>query len=774
MANNPPKVLVGWDTKDGICLVHKDNGFREMEYLKVGWYFYILKTDLEKAMPILKLYGSQRLVTKLTRGEQYIKVHAIRQTKEEPSIDSLRRDLYLAGVDVYEFDINKTKRYIIDNDIQIEDNLKILYFDIETDDSVGGIVVGRDRIISWAATDGEKTYYETGDEKKILKKFIKVIEGYDIISGWNSEFFDLPYIQMRCEKHGIRYQWKSLLHVDMYQRCFKIYGYEANIIGLKNFSLNEIAKAFLGITKTELEGVKIHVLEKENPELLKEYNINDAKLLYQLDTKLNIIKLMIQECAWTGSFLNKFYIGELLDNYILKEAKKQNKVLHSRPSDIQYAEYETMKIVGGFVAEPVKGLYKDVHVCDFKSLYPSIIVGWNIGIDALDVELSKLGESALTTFLNGRKIEEVQFNEWFNFLMSEKKRLDPDNKYIQTANNAYFKREVQSFIGDLVQKLLDSRAEYKKKLKILEFDTPEYNNTYAAERVVKEMANSMFGITCDKRSRYFNKYVSEGITYTGQMLNKMSSQITRELGGNPIYGDTDSIFVTQIPDMNKTIVDINNELKLRLNTNFGLRRNIVSLEFEKTFSKFILMEKKRYTGLLSMKDGKAINKIFSRGTEDAKKSSIKLSKKTYLELINIIFNSSTDAEIIEYIKKLQHMLLYEPVDLKDLLLITKVSKEIESYKTLPLAARLADRLIREKKILPIVESEKKVGTRLEYIVVNENGKNEGKLIEEKPEFDRDYYWRVQIFAPLRRVLECTHPHIDWSRYETEEKQLSLL
>jgi DNA polymerase elongation subunit (family B) len=555
----------------------------------------------------------------------------------------------------------------------------------------------------------------------------------------------------------------------MYQRCFKIFGYEANIIGLKNFSLNEIAKAFLNETKTELSGIKIHKLEKENPELLKKYNIQDAVLLQKLDKKLSIIPLMIQECVWTGSFLNKFYIGELLDNYILREAKKAGMILQSRPSEEEHAINEEIDIVGGYVSEPQTGFYDNVHVCDFKSLYPSIIVGWNIGIDTLDNELSIKGEKAMIEFLNGRKIEVLTYIEWFDFLIKEKARLDPNNKYVQTANNAFFRKETRSFIGGLVQQLLDNRAEYKKKLKILQFDTPEYNNTYAAERVVKEMANSMFGITCDRRSRYFNKFVSEGITYTGQLLNKMSSHVAKSFGSTPIYGDTDSIFLTNAPDMIQHILDINVGLKDILDNTFGLFKNIVSLEFEKTFTKFILMKKKKYTGLLSMKDGKNIAKIFSRGTEDAKKTSIKLSKQTYLELVNIIFTNNSDQNVIEYIEKLRDHIYNDDIDLKDILLITRVSKPIASYKSLTLAGRLADRLIKEGKLLPIVESEKKVGTRLEYIVTKINDKNEGILLEEvNNNWNRDYYWEVQIFAPLKRVLDCTHPHIDWSKYDIQK------
>ena len=772
------KAICGYDTREGICLIVKENGKRVPKYIPFEkFYFYILKSDYPAAEDILTKYQDLKLVKLVLHGNhKYTRIYCDRETKNYPTIDMLRVELEERNVQVFEFDLTKTKRYLIDFDVKIETDLNILYFDIETDDSKGGIEVGRDKILSWAATDKkENIFFETGSERELLKKFIKLIENYDVITGWNSEQFDLPYIQLRCEKFGIKYNWKNIIHLDMLQRCFKIYSYEASIIGLRNFSLNEVVKAFLGKTKTELEGMKVHELHKKRPELLKEYNINDAVLLRELDTKLSIIPLMIQECDWTGSFLNKFYIGELLDNYILREARREHKILGSRPSEKRKKELENMKIIGGYVMPPVKGMYKDVHVCDFKSLYPSIIVGWNIGMDSLDSNLTDKGQNGLATFLEGRKIEEIPFEEWNSFLKKEKLRLDPDDLCFQTANNAYFKRDIQSFIGTLVVKLLDQRKAYKKKLKELQFDTPEYNNTYAAERVVKEMANSMFGITCDKNSRYFDKHVSEGITYTGQYLNKMSAWVAKGLGFNPIYGDTDSIFIVNAPDMEKGILDINKGLKDILDNQHRLVRNIVSLDYEKKYRRFILMEKKRYTGQLCMKDGKEIDKIFSRGTEDVKKSNIRFTKKAFKELTTKLFDDSfTKEDAIKYIENLRGYVRNHIIDPGDLTITTKVSKEIAHYKTMSLSARLAKRLIEEGKLAPIVESEKKIGTRLEYIIVSQNGKNEGVPLDEYTgEWNRDHYWEVQIYAPLKRILETVFQDVDWNQFDELTPQLTL-
>lgn len=770
-----PKIVTAWDNNTGITAIIHENGKKKQIYINnVDWYFYIKKEDLEKARPII--YQYEDIVTKLENYKTYVRVHVKMDYQYNPRIILLRTSLEDENIEVFEFDLNKTKRWMTDNAIEIETDLNILYFDIETDDSKGGISIGRDRIFSWAGCDNKgNVLYETGDEKTLLKKFLKVLDQYDIITGWNSEEFDLPYIQLRCEKYGLKFNWKTIIHIDMLQRCFKIYSYEANIIGLRNFSLNEVSRCFLNKQKTELAGVKIHELFKNDPEKLKEYNINDTLLLKELDNKLGIISLMIQECAWTGSFLFKFYIGELLDNYIIRESKKQGKILKSRPSDKQKEERHTIKIAGGYVAEPINGYYKHVNICDFKSLYPSIIVGWNIGSDSLNEELSTNGFRSLRIWLGDRRIEQVSFKEWDAFLKSEKLRLDPNDEYIQAGNNVFFHRKINSFIGDLVENLLLQRADYKKKLKTLEFDTPEYNNTYAAERVVKEMANSMFGITCDKNSRYFNQYVSEAITYTGQYLNKLSSNVIESLGLTSIYGDTDSIFVIGVDDLSDKIKDINKLLTVHLDNDIKLRKNIVQLEYEKHFDKLLLLEKKRYTGHLSMKDGKPIDKLFSRGTEDVKKNNTILGKIVFKECINKIFdNSFTSSQAIEYIKSLRNKIRYDDIDPDNLIITTRVSKTIDHYKVLSTHSRLAKRLINSGDMLPIKESEKKMGSRLEYIMIDNDGVNDGVLLSEyQGNFYREYYWDVQIYAPIKRLLECVFKDVDWNEFVGFDYQLKL-
>ena len=769
------KAINAWDSNNGICVVEKLEGKRVCTYINdVDWYFYVLTSSLETTKELFREYYRLGFLIKKEILGEYTKIYAKKQDRD--LVEKFRNEAYLKGVELFEFDLSVSKRYLIDNNIPIETDLNILYFDIETDDSIGNIEVGRDEILSWSACDNNgKTYQKYGDEAKILRSFVKTIEKYDIIAGWNSEDFDLPYIQLRCEKYGIKYNWKSIIHLDMLQRAHKLYSYDATHIGLANFKLNTFSKFFLGETKTELDGVKIHELYKTNIDLLMEYNLNDAILLKNLDAKLKIISLMVAECELTNSFLNKFYVGELLDNYILRDAKSKGVILHSKAGKSQLDDLRDMEIAGGYVKAPLKGFYEAVHICDFKSLYPSIIVGWNIGIDALNVELTENAQEAFMSFLDDGKIEEKSYVEWDAFLKAEKQRLDPENKYIQTANNAFFRRDKDSFVAQIVQRFLDLRAEYKKKLKVLEFDTTEYNTTYANERVYKELANSMFGITCEKASRYFNKHTSEGITMTGQFLNKKSAYIAEQLGLKVIYGDTDSIFVVGINDFGDSIDKINATLKETLEADFGLMHNIVFLEYEKKFKKFIMLEKKKYSGLLEMKDDKPVNMIYSRGTTDVQKSNTIFGRETYLKVIDLLFAEKLDVKsIINYILKIKDDLYASKIPLLNLVKHVRISKDVDEYKSETQNKRFVSRLLKEQKILPIVTSTKKIGTRLDYIVISKNGRNESALLEEvTDDANFDYYWIKEIYAPIKRVLQVALPTVDWDEYENQYQHPTL-
>ena len=766
------KIITGWDDNSNITIIHRVNGIRKVMTIKnFQWYFTIPYHEYEQiGSSFFEYFFEQGIINKLTKKGKYLKIYANKIFQQNVTLFSLINALKKKNVSIFESDLSLLSRFIIDNQIAIETQLKILYIDIETDDSNDGIEIGRDTILSWAAHDDNKNiFYECCQEKELLEKFIDLISQYDVISGWNSVQFDIPYIKERMQKYGIQYNWRKIIHVDMMQRCIKLYSYDMDKIGLKGFSLNEISRVFLKEQKVE-HTESILEMYQNNPDKLKKYNIQDVALLYKLNTKLNILELMIKECEWTHTLLNKFYIGELLDNYILSEAQRKNIRLPSKPSKTTIEQNKKLKIIGGYVKKPIPGLYSNMRVLDYSSLYPSIIVGWNIGYDVFDEALSKQGDVTFQKFVGpDRKIEDVEFTEWNTFLQSEKKRLDSTNAYYQTANNNYFKRIPNGFISSLLKDLLDKRKQIKKNLVNVKLGSAEYGRIQSTQSIIKEMSNSIYGIHADRNARYFNKNIAESITLTGQYLNKLSANVLENRHFSVIYADTDSIFLV-LPksiDITQLVIDVNNDLSTFLEKYFQLTDNIVYLGDDKMYKKVIILDKKRYTGILGWKDNQATHFLFSRGTEDVKRNTIKLAKKYFIRLLVMILEENVSLKDVKIwlasIKK--YVLTSNDITVDDLTISAKVSKAINSYKSKPVHVRLAERLIQEKKILDITESKRGWGTRIEYIVTESIDSQEAILAEEfDGHWDRQYYWDVQVYAPIMRILKVVWPKQNWEEH----------
>lgn len=787
------KAITAWDEGDDVKIVCKKNGKRGIvTYRDVEWYFVIENTDAQRdnVKRVLEEYHSHGILAKIRKSDNWSKL-IVSRTKEVLSDNRFKlnyktfiQQLKKLGVECYESDLSAWKRFMIDNSIEIETDFDILYFDIETDDSKkNGIQIGAERILSWAATDtAGNVWFEHGDEETILKKFIELIHSHDMFCGWNSSNFDLPYIQSRMKIYGLEYDWRKKIHIDMMQRAVKTYSYEMFFIGLQGFSLNEVARVFLGeqkVTKT----MGITEMYNHDFETFKAYNIKDATLLRSLDQKLMMTDLMIKECNWTGAFLDRFYIGELLDNYILRRTKEIGAYQYSRPDWNAKVQLEDVKIRGGYVMKPITGLHRNVRVCDFKSLYPSVMVGWNIGRDSLNKDLSEVGFINFCKFLGvgtqeERKIEDVEYQEWADFLVAQKALLDPQNLHIQAANNSFFRRDKVSFVGSLVKRLLDERAAWKAQAKLVPKDGPEYKNIMQSQGMVKEMANSMYGITADKSSRYFSQYVAEAITLTGQFMNRTSANFSRKRGYTVIYGDTDSIFilVDNDEDMDQLAKDVNSDLKNYLENEIGVHENIVFLEYEKTYDRLLLLDKKRYTGRMTMYDGAKVDKSFSRGTENIKKNTTKVSRKAIIECVDMLVKDGiTDVNVFKrWVEQWKSHILFSNIEPEDLIILLKVSKDPSKYDSKQAHVRLAEKLINEGKLPPVVGNQ--WGTRMEFIMTidKETSHQEAILLEDFDGcWDRKYYWDVLTYAPIQRMLECAFPKEDWSVYQVAHEERML-
>ena len=427
---NNIKPICGWsDRYSKIHFVYRGEDGKKKEYTITDfkWYFFMAEKDFNRKeiSEIIDNATNRNIILETEKTNGFVKITCVGDRKM-PIVSSLIEDLDFRDVDLRESDLDLTKRYMIDHKVEIEDELTYLFFDIETDDREAGITIGGSPILSWAACDnnGKVFFQRTEDvddkqaEINLIKDLVRLFIKYDLVVSWNGKQFDMPYIEKRIEELDIQTKTKVLLHwsplwkhfiqVDLMQRCISLFGATMTTLGLTGFSLNEVARLSLKEEKENINDEKgFYNSYKNSPEQFKKYNIQDAVLLYKLNEKLSILPLMLKECVWTGTFMNRFYISELLDNYILREAHKKGYFLKKRPDYHVAKEAPIVKIRGGYVMNPKVGLYKNVRIFDFASLYPTMIVSWNIGNESLVEDISEEALNNFKEWLGERKLEEV-------------------------------------------------------------------------------------------------------------------------------------------------------------------------------------------------------------------------------------------------------------------------------------------------------------------------------------------------------------------------------
>ena len=196
------KLINTWNGESSITLRFNEDGKIKETKVRPNWYFAIEKKD----QPLCeKLLISRKVKLRPDTDSEFTKVYVDLDEGEEYR-SKIVLHLEEKGIKTYEGDLNLDRRWYIDYKPELSETYTKLYFDIETDDSKAGIIAGRDRILSYAAINhlGKRFFYmikeETDAEEKILiENFLKLAVQYDMLLGWNTKGFDIPYLQRRIK-----------------------------------------------------------------------------------------------------------------------------------------------------------------------------------------------------------------------------------------------------------------------------------------------------------------------------------------------------------------------------------------------------------------------------------------------------------------------------------------------------------------------------------------------------------------------------------------------
>lgn len=723
-----------------IFLIYRDK-FDGNRYKKVienkDWYFYIRSEDYRKMMEVLEAKGFDTHISHTEpEGDEWLRIYCVNRGAKYWNYRSIqaRDHSYMVKkalqgiVDTFEADLDPADRYAIDNELKVETDLRILYYDIETDDSTREIDMEKNPILSIGAVNdlGEEFWKCTKDEKSMIEWWADVSMHYDIIVGWNSYSFDAEYIYERGKKYRIfwkpHFRKMRLGHVDLMKR---IIGTMAKFIQVRSYKLDDIGYQFVGERKVTYEGRIIDLFNNDRKKL-KEYNLWDCHLVKKIDEKMGITKLMVALCEWTGTFPTMFRptkamsgvsVSKLLDMYVLRNARGTG--IHYPTAT--WDDKDKTKFLGGLVMEAVPGIYKDVYILDFKSLYPTVVWTWKISPETIRYD-DKTEE---------RLVKSAQPGVWFY-------------------------KDHRSMFPHLIESLMQARRTYKNMMLDCEPHSPEYDKYDVMQNVAKELNNSMYGVLGQRGNRYFDINVAGSVTAAGRHLLRKVKEICEEYGIKVIYGDTDSVFITGLQGMeiHDLVKKINVKVEEHIKEEFGVDESIIELEYEKKMGRFIQVGGKNYACRLTEKDGKEVDEDAIKGLACVKRNTIEFAKREQEKLIHLLLREDNPKEFyINHVSKLRREWFTSIADVNDIVCKTSVSKWPSEYTSTGPHIRVAQKLIDSKReFWPKMQ--------VPYVIVNKALKGEVHVDDYAGEYDRGAYWE-KIYKPLQALLQVCFTDYDW-------------
>jgi len=458
--------------------------------------------------------------------------------------------------------------------------------------------------------EDDKYIIPCDDEYDLLTQFIHLWQEADptIVTGWNSEFFDMPYLYHRiCKVLGDKEAKKlsplGIVSVkDFFNKKTQTDESVINIAGVNHldymllhkkyimkqepsYKLGDIGEKYVKLGKVEYEG-SLDKLFRDDVNKFIEYNLRDVEILIKLDEKLQFIVLTVNLCHLCHvPYENIYYSTSLNEGAILTYLKRKDIVSPNKPTTYNPALKEgNEEYAGGYLKDPEPGLYEWVSDLDFTSLYPSIIRNLNMGIETLIGRIQNrdkydnqwgLGDLKKMDDEEEIPIEKVTQDKRVKLTYIKVKdmiSMIEKNKLIISANGTLFRRDKSSIVVEILNDWFDKRKQYKDLMKkaYKSGDTAMGEHYNRLQHTFKIKLNDVYGVFAQNGWRYSdgNLFISKAITLTGQRLdqesiNFVNKEISTELGVERDYvitADTDSLFF-ELKDLilkRKPDININN------------------------------------------------------------------------------------------------------------------------------------------------------------------------------------------------------------------------
>lgn len=694
-------------------------------------------------------------------------------------------------IQTYEADVHPVRRYLVENRCTIQRPLWC-YLDIETDSRVPMSRKWEARILSWAITfpDGDKVcgiLAEDSDdaEAQLLSDMFVELNTVDLVIAWyggsgptSQDGFDFPMINARVKKLDlvvVLQRWLWLDHMVLFLKMnlsASESGEEKQHIGL-----NRVAKQLLGESEGKLNVAGYKTWDYwaaggEQRELLGAYNVIDTDLMRRIELKTGFVELIIALAQTCGVFPDSrgMQATQFVESYMFRLALGRD--IHFKTRD-EHAKGE--KFPGAYVMAPKKlGILRNVHVCDFASLYPSIIQTWNMSPE------THVPSAAV------RPTKEVPFVP------------PPDGCCRVPMTGEVFRKEPKGLLVEAIDQVGELREYWNKKKAAAVPGTDEWKDYDRRSTSMKQIRNSFYGVIGSSFSRFFLRPLAESVTQAGVFLIK-STIALGEANTPPIEAiaaDTDSDFAVGVNEQQfrEFVALCNKELYPAIVEQFECPRNEISLAYEKEFALMIIAGKweggefvasaKRYAGRFSHYKGKRStneSRPEIKGLEFKRGDSVRLAREMQREVIEKLLCMDlaqipdelpyTAKDFARIVERWRDHVLYDALDRADYVVSKKLAKPLNEYVKKQKAdgdwqADVAHVAVARRMLDAGMDVRE--GIRVEYVVVDGSTSPQTtlglfELGDAVP--DRYYMWEVQVWPPTSRVLESCFPEYPWARYD---------
>ncbi|MEM4104612.1 MAG: DNA polymerase domain-containing protein [Thermoplasmatales archaeon] len=591
--------------------------------------------------------------------------------------------------------------------------LKILSFDIENSIKTQQLyVIGYTVHFNGKFSDGAIT----GEPSDILKKFISIVreEDPDIITGYNVDGYDLPFLESLAKNKGIDMLIgrDNSLPQRVQNQFWRIHGRVVadawwnakRELHPKQETLAYVAQELLGESKGDVDRLNIEGEWEKDKKRVIDYCIRDSYLALAILLKIDVIEkyenmstvaMIPLDDVWNSGN------STLIDSLLIREADRRGIAVPMNNFTTQSQE----KIEGGYVHSIAPGLYDMVAVMDFKSMYPSLMIKYNICFTTISPD----GDIVAPTG--------VRF-------------LSPNFK--------------KGLIPEILEKLMSTRDKYKAMMKS-ENDPMKKRYLDSMQGQVKILMNSFYGVFASSFYRFTDQNIGSSITaFARETIKGIISDLSSR-GIQVVYGDTDSVFIKTGKGAVNEAVEFANGIASQISSELGIH-----IEVERVFDPmFSHGAKKRYAGKVVYPEQERGN-VVVRGYEIRRTDSFDLQSEALMEIFNLILDRNVNAALKRAKEIIQDV--REGRVENDKLVISRTVKDFDFYKEGDSLAnvQVAKKMINSgREFIP--------GMKVSWIVVD--SKKRPQQVEPyypnvqfnfKPDYD---YYADRVAQTLSRVTE---------------------